>query len=75
MGDCADFDDEQSFCVSMCQDYCGADQCQTREPRPCEVSCGSKDMRDRGPYTIDFVKYSMCVAANCTSTPISPYGR
>lgn len=73
VGDCADFDDENSFCVSLCQDYCLAKSCGARELTPCEQDCGDSYMTDKGPYSIDFVSYSMCIANNCTSVPISPY--
>eukprot|EP00750_Incisomonas_marina_P033118 INCI9573.2.p1 GENE.INCI9573.2~~INCI9573.2.p1 ORF type:complete len:386 (+),score=54.05 INCI9573.2:103-1260(+) len=74
VGDCSDFDDENSFCVSLCQDYCLASRCGTRPLTPCEASCGDSHMKDTGPFSINFVDYSLCIAANCTSVPISPYG-
>jgi hypothetical protein len=69
VGDCADMDDEQTFCVSMCQDYCLAARCGARPLLTCEASCGGQFMSD----DINFVDYSMCVAANCTAVPIGPY--
>ncbi len=70
VGDCADFDDANAFCVSMCQDYCLAAHCGTRPLQTCEEECGQQFMVN----TIDFVQYSMCVATNCTDVPFSPWG-
>jgi predicted GH43/DUF377 family glycosyl hydrolase len=73
VGDCADFDDEQSLCVSLCQDYCVATRCGSRSLSTCERSCGDRYMVDRGPYSIDFVNYALCISVNCTTVPVSPY--
>lgn len=70
-GDCADFDDENSFCVSMCQEYCLASHCGSRELRPCELECGELFMEETA--AVDFVQFSLCIAANCSTVPISPY--
>mmetsp|Transcript_129290 Transcript_129290/g.258161 ORF Transcript_129290/g.258161 Transcript_129290/m.258161 type:complete len:206 (-) Transcript_129290:140-757(-) len=72
VGDCADMDAAQIFCVGECMAYCVAERC--RKPKQwssCETSCNAKHM-EVPTEKINFVDYAMCMA-DCAPVPISPY--
>eukprot|EP00930_Biecheleria_cincta_P006525 TRINITY_DN10754_c0_g1_i1.p1 TRINITY_DN10754_c0_g1~~TRINITY_DN10754_c0_g1_i1.p1 ORF type:complete len:211 (-),score=28.70 TRINITY_DN10754_c0_g1_i1:75-644(-) len=74
VGDCADDDDAQIFCVGQCMAYCTATKC-AGSSRPagrseCQKHCSSKHMETGAP---DFVSYSNCMG-ECAPVPYSPYG-
>eukprot|EP00938_MAST-03A_sp_MAST-3A-sp1_P001626 g1626.t1 len=70
VGDCADMDDSQIFCVYECMNWCvGAKDCGDTHSvsTPCENACSDKFMI--GSETL-FVDYAMCMA-DCTPVPIA----
>merc|ERR1712046_144257 len=69
VGDCADMDDEQIFCVGECMSYCIGKRCiePRRQGSSCQTSCAMKHMEVK---EINFVDYSLCMA-KCTPVPIS----
>jgi hypothetical protein len=72
VGDCADDDDSQTLCVSLCQDWCVRDKCGARTPwsnNQCEHACAAKYM-DVQEADISFVDYTECMANKCTTTPV-----
>jgi len=75
VGDCADMDDEQIYCVGSCMDYCTKTHCSETPPRwsRCQTKCIKEHMQ-QPKDKINFVDYSTCMAT-CTSVPISPYGK
>ena len=70
VGDCADDDDSQIFCVHECMKYCTTERrCGDAGPEtwtPCEKQCGENFMESND---INFIEYSMCMA-DCTPVPI-----
>lgn len=74
VGDCADMDDEQIFCVGECMSYCIGKNCMEpqKQGSSCQKACGTTHMEDPAEQ-INFVDYSLCMAS-CTPVPISPYG-
>ena len=66
MGDCADMDDSQIFCVYECMNWCAtAKSCGDthRVWTPCETACQDKFMIGD---EILFVDYAMCMADACS---------
>lgn len=73
MGDCADMDDEQIFCVGQCMAYCTATNCEkSADWSPCQKECNAHYM-EVPTDKINFVDYSTCMA-KCSSVPVSPWG-
>eukprot|EP00657_Telonema_sp_P-1_P006272 TRINITY_DN2455_c0_g1_i1.p1 TRINITY_DN2455_c0_g1~~TRINITY_DN2455_c0_g1_i1.p1 ORF type:complete len:254 (+),score=58.00 TRINITY_DN2455_c0_g1_i1:103-864(+) len=71
VGDCADMDDDQTFCVGQCMNYCTQDRCQRRfNWSTCQQGCIAKHMNNGRP---NFVDFSLCMG-DCTPVPISPWG-
>lgn len=71
VGDCADDDDSQIFCVYECMQWCTSERkCggYDRKWSDCEMKCGSSFMQDGKE---NFVDYTMCMA-DCS--PVPPYG-
>merc|ERR1711865_41190 len=67
VGDCADMDDEQIFCVGQCMAYCTAEHCDPpADWTNCQATYNLKHMKEE----INFVDYSMCMST-CTDVPIS----
>jgi len=69
VGDCADMDDSQIYCVYECMNWCVAEKScggTSRSWTPCEEACSEKFMKAK---EILFVDYSMCMA-DCTPVPI-----
>merc|ERR1712196_321875 len=67
VGDCADMDDDQTFCVSQCMQYCTSTKKCNPHPikwTPCQVACASNYM-EVPKENISFVDYSMCMG-KCT---------
>merc|ERR1712216_155896 len=72
VGDCADDDDVQAFCVGQCMFFCVNENCRDR-PMPwtrCQQHCNAEHMHRSNP---NFIDYSNCMA-KCTPVPVSPYG-
>merc|ERR1711998_361263 len=47
VGDCADMDDEQIFCVAQCMQYCVNTNCYKTKPSwsTCQATCNTKHMQ------------------------------
>jgi len=73
VGDCADMDDEQIFCVSQCMNYCVIEFCTDAHPwDDCQERCGS-DFMDITTAGFNFIDYAICMG-KCSPVPISPWG-
>merc|ERR1712166_917035 len=70
VGDCADMDDSQIYCVGECMSYCTKTHCEQKPAvwSQCQTSCINKFML-RDTKDINFVDFSMCMST-CTSVPI-----
>ena len=72
VGDCADDDDSQTLCVSLCQDWCVRHRCGTTtvwSNNMCERDCSNKYMNVVKKDDINFVDYTNCMA-ECTPVPV-----
>merc|ERR1712194_514561 len=74
VGDCADMDDEQIFCVGSCMNYCSKTHCDATPSSwtPCQDTCNKKHI-EVPKEDINFVDYSLCMAS-CTPVPIYDAG-
>ena len=70
-GDCADWDDDQTFCVTMCQAWCVHTRCEAA-PSPwsdCEEVCADRHMVGLDPSSGD---YAFCMAKCPAVPPVGP---
>ena len=75
VGDCADDDDSQTFCVSLAQEWCVAHKCGAKNPwdsNKCAHVC-SEQFMDVREDEINFIDYSNCMR-KCTPAKSSPWG-